>query len=417
MRAALLSRLGRYDEAILVQRYAIEQQGAHPRALLGLSHLLKTVGNVVEAADLSRSALAIDPRLAEAWWSLANLKTVGFSAEDRVAMEKLLAEPGVGDDSRMYVHFALSRSFDASGETEKSWHHLAAGNAIRASEVKHIPDGITKLVDETMRLITHSFLARRAGWGHPSPAPIFILGMPRSGSTLLEQMLASHSQIEGTIELPDIIALARQIGGRERHVDVAYLRAVAMLDKKGSRSLGEAYLERTLPQRTLGRPYFIDKMPNNWLFVGFIRLILPNAKIIDMRRHPLDCGLSNYRELFARGQTYSYDLRHIGRYYSDYVRLMRHFEEVQPCAVHRVIYEQLVEDPEGQLRKVFDYLGLEFEAQVLRFYETQRGVRTASAAQVRQPLNRKGIGQWRRYEQWLAPLQENLGDTLGDWDS
>jgi hypothetical protein len=229
-------------------------------------------------------------------------------------------------------------------------------------------------------------------------------------------MLASHSAIEGTIELPDIPALTREVAGMDRFVDERYLQHLKALGPDDLRALGEAYLERTRPHRRLGRPFFIDKMPNNWLFAGFIHVILPGAKIIDMRRHPLDCGLSNFRELFARGQTYSYDLAHIGRYYADYVRLMRHFDAVQPGLVHRVIYERLVEDPERQLRDVFDFLELPFEAEVLRFYDTKRGVRTASAAQVRQPLNRKGIGQWRRYDSWLGPLRDSLGEVLQNWD-
>jgi hypothetical protein len=265
--------------------------------------------------------------------------------------------------------------------------------------------------------MTVEFFSSREKWGHPSPEPIFILGMPRSGSTLLEQMLASHSQIEGTIELPDIPALARQVGGTGRHVDARYLRALQKLNKASVRELGEAYLARSQPYRVLSRPFFIDKMPNNWLFIGFIRLILPNAKIIDVRRHPMDCGLSNFRELFARGQTYSYDLTHIARFYSDYVRLMRHFDQVQKGTVYRIVYERLVESPEQQLRSLFDYLGLTFEPQLLRFHETKRGVRTASAAQVRQPLNSKGIGQWRRYDRWLGPLEDALGPVLNRWDN
>jgi len=240
--------------------------------------------------------------------------------------------------------------------------------------------------------------------------------MPRSGTTLLEQMLASHGAIEGTSELPYMPALARQVGGSADQLSRLYLERLATLGSKDVKALGCAYLDLSRVQRRLNRPSFVDKMPNNWLLTGLIRIALPAAKIIDMRRNPLDCGLSNYRELFARGQTYSYDLAHIGRYYADYVRLMRHFDAVQPGKVLRVIYEQLVEDPEPELRRVFAYLGLEFEPQVLSFHETNRAVRTASAVQVRQPLNRRGIGQADRYSVWLRPLREALGTTLEDWD-
>jgi tetratricopeptide (TPR) repeat protein len=416
LRASLLTRLGRHEEAVAVQRYAIAHESEHPRALLGLSHLLKTVGEIEEAAAVSRRALELDPRLGEAWWSLSSLKTVDFTEDDRAAMQALLSGPPLDNESRTYLHFALARAFDTAGDAPESWRHLAEANRIRADEVRHRPENIEALVDATVTTMTTEFFTARADWGAPSQGPIFIVGMPRAGSTLLEQMLASHSAIEGTIELPDIPALTREVAGMDRFVDERYLQHLKALGPDDLRALGEAYLERTRPHRRLGRPFFIDKMPNNWLFAGFIHVILPGAKIIDMRRHPLDCGLSNFRELFARGQTYSYDLAHIGRYYADYVRLMRHFDAVQPGLVHRVVYERLVEDPERQLRDVFDFLELPFEAEVLRFYDTKRGVRTASAAQVRQPLNRKGIGQWRRYDSWLGPLRDSLGEVLQNWD-
>jgi tetratricopeptide (TPR) repeat protein len=416
LRASLLTRLGRHEEAVTVQRYAIEHESAHPRALLGLSQLLKTVGEIDEASAVNRKALAIDPSLGEAWWSLSNLKTVDFSEDDRAAMQKLLSGPPLDKDSRMYVHFALARAFDTAGDPAESWKHLAEANRIRANDVRHRPENIGALVDATIATMTPDFFSERADWGTAVRGPIFIVGMPRAGSTLLEQMLASHSQIEGTIELPDIPALAREVAGMDQFVDERYLERLARFGPEDIRALGEAYLKRTRPHRRLDRPFFIDKMPNNWLFAGFIRLILPQARIIDMRRHPLDCGLSNFRELFARGQTYSYDLAHIGHYYADYVRLMRHFDAAQPGVVHRVIYERLVDDPETQLRAVFDYLEVPFERSVLRFYDTKRGVRTASAAQVRQPLNRKGMGQWRRYDSWLGPLRDGLGETLTTWD-
>ena len=399
-----------------VQRYAIEKEGEHPRALLGLAHLLKTVGKIGEAADVSRRALSIDPSLGEAWWTLSSLRTVDFSENDRAAMAALLSDTMLDQDSRMYVHFALARAFDAADDPGSSWQHLSAANQIRAAQVRHDPDSITTLVDQTIARMTPDLFASREDWGHPSNAPIFVVGMPRSGSTLLEQMLASHSGIEGTIELPDIPALVRQVGGTGRQVGAAYLQALEQIDQASVRKLGEEYLRRSQVHRVLGRPFFVDKMPNNWLFAGFIRLILPHAKIIDVRRNPMDCGFSNFREFFARGQSYSSDLTHIARFYSDYVRLMRHFDRVQGGKIHRIIYERLVESPEEQLRNLFDYLGLPFEPQVLEFHKTERGVRTASAAQVRQPLNAKGIGQWRRYEGFLRPLKDALGPVAETWE-
>jgi len=415
LRASLLGRLNRVEEAIAMQRKAIADQ-EHPRALLGLGHLLKTAGQVEEAVAVNRRALALDQTLGEAWWSLSSLKTFNFTDADRDAMEALLADAGSSDDARTYVHLALAQALDAAGDAQGSWQHLAAGNAMQARVVRHDPADISALVDSTISKMDSGFFAAREGWGVDVAGPIFIVGMPRSGTTLLEQMLASHSTIEGTSELPYMPALARQLGRSGDRLGSHYLERLAALGPRDIEALGRAYLDLSRGQRRLNRPLFVDKMPNNWLLTGLIRIALPAAKIIDMRRNPLDCGLSNYRELFARGQTYSYDLAHIGRYYADYVRLMRHFDAVQPGKVLRVIYEELVDDPERELRRVFAYLGVEFEPQVLRFHETNRAVRTASAAQVRQPLNRRGIGQAGRYSEWLGPLREALGATLEDWD-
>ena len=414
LRASILTRLGRHEEAIAAQRLALCDE-EHPRALLGLTHLLKTVGNIDEAEQASRRALAIDPALAEAWWSLSSLKTMRFTRSDREAMQGLLDDPRTTAGDRVYLHFALTRALDAVSEAEESWRHLAEGNRLRAAEAGHRPEDVSVLVDSTIATMDEQFFADRAGWDDPATGPIFVLGMPRSGSTLLEQMLASHTAIEGVSELPYLPALARQLGKSNTLVGPAYLAQLSALGAGEVRALGEAYLRSAQAQRRTARPYFVDKMPNNWLFAGLIRTILPNARIIDIRRNPMDCGLSNFRELFARGQTYSYDLAHIGRYYADYLRLMRHFDRVIPGAVHRIIYEDLVDDPEGQLHGLFDYLQLPFEPSVLDFHKTDRGVRTASAAQVRQPLNRKGIGRWQAYDQWLGPLRTALGAELTGW--
>ena len=259
--------------------------------------------------------------------------------------------------------------------------------------------------------MTPEFFAEREGQGCAASDPIFILGMPRAGSTLLEQILASHSQVEGTMELPDIIALARRVadGG-------SYPGALREFDAEALSSLGQEYLDRTRIQRSEGTPFFIDKMPNNWIHTGFIRLILPNAKIIDARRHPLDCGWSNFKQHFARGQSFSYDLDHIGRFYGDYVRMMAHLDGVQPGKVHRVIHERLVNNPEGEVRALLAFCGLDFEEACLRFYENKRAVRTASSEQVRQPLSRSGFDQWKPFDSWLGPLKEALGPALDHWD-
>ena len=271
-------------------------------------------------------------------------------------------------------------------------------------------------VERCIALFTPEFFAARDGWGNPSSEPIFILGMPRAGSTLVEQILASHPEIEGTAELPDMPAIARRLDGRKRRDDESlYPECLADLDAGALRLLGQEYLDRAQVQRFTDRPYFIDKLPNNWAHVGLIRLILPNARIIDARRHPLACGFSNFKQHYARGQRFSYDLAEIGAYYRDYVTLMRHFDQALPGFVHRVIHENLVDDPEGEIRRLLDFLGVPFDQACLAFHENPRAVRTASSEQVRRPITRSGLDQWKAYEAWLGPLKDALGPVLQDW--
>jgi hypothetical protein len=268
-------------------------------------------------------------------------------------------------------------------------------------------------VARSKRLFTREFFAERAGWGCEARDPIFIVGLPRSGSTLVEQILASHSLVEGTQELPDITMLARGVAKRTSRTEAsAYPRALEKFSADELRELGERYMTQTRIQRKTSRPLFIDKMPNNFAHVGMIQLILPNARIIDARRHPLGCGFSCFKQHFARGQTFSYDLDELGRYYRDYVELMAHFDAVLPGRVHRVFYENMVEDTEAEVRRLLDYCGLPFEAAVLRFHENQRAVRTASSEQVRRPIFRDGLEQWRHFDPWLAPLKGALGSVL-----
>ena len=411
LRAAALGRVGGYEEAIALYRDVLERHSAQPKIWMSLAHLLKTVGEQEEAIVAYRHAIKLQPRLGEVWWSLANLKTVEFTEADIAAMEVALDDAALGDDDRLHLHFALGKAYEDRHDASRAWHHYAGGNTIRSVQLMHEPGRTTDLVDRSIALMSPEFFAERDGQGCPAPDPIFILGMPRAGSTLIEQILASHSQVEGTMELPDIIALARQVaeGGN-------YPGALCELDAGALKSLGQEYLNRTRIQRSEGTPFFIDKMPNNWVHAGFIRLILPNAKIIDARRHPLDCGFSNFKQHFARGQSFSYDLTHIGRFYADYVRMMAHLGEVQPGRIHRVIHERLVEDPETEVRALLAYCGLPWEDACLRFHETKRPVRTASSEQVRQPLSRAGFDRWKPFEQWLDPLKEALGPALHDWD-
>jgi hypothetical protein len=273
-------------------------------------------------------------------------------------------------------------------------------------------------VERSERLFAPEFFTQRAGTGNPAPDPIFIVGLPRSGSTLVEQILASHPLIEGTSELPDIYVLVRSLEPDPRVAPGAtpYPELLADLAVDLFGELGALYLERTRVQRKTDRPFFIDKMPNNWMHVGFIQLILPNAKIIDTRRHPLACGFSNFKQLYAQGQEFSYDLSHFGRHYADYVRLMGHFDRVLPGRIHRLIHEKLVEDPEAEIRKLLDYVGVPFDEACLRFHETKRPVRTASAEQVRQPIRKDAVDDWRAFDAELGPMKEALGSALDHWD-
>lgn len=407
--AATLGRIGDYDEALRLYAELVETFPDHAKLQMSYGHMLKTVGRQEDGVAAYRAALAAQPDLGEVWWSLANLKTVKFTDEDVAAMEAALAgDPGHED--ALHLHFALGKAYADRHEAEASFRHYARGNALRSEELGYEPETIAALVDRTIEVLTPEFLAAHEGVGDPSPDPIFILGLPRAGSTLLEQILASHSQVEGTMELPDIPALAmreaKKAGGDLRD----WPDAVAELPDARFAELGEEFLARTRVQRKSGKPFYIDKLPNNWSYAGFIHLILPHAKIVDARRHPLDCCFSNFRQHFAKGQGFSYSLDHIGRYYADYVRAMDHYDAVLPGRIHRVIHERLLDDPETEVRALLAYLGLPFEEACLAFHETDRAVRTASSEQVRRPINRDGVGQWEPYRAWLGPLEAALGD-------
>lgn len=419
MRAALCARLGRFDEAGTLYRGLTER---HPGAVefwISLANVLKFAGDQDGAIDAYRRVLEIVPENGEAWWSLADIKTFRFSDDEIAAMREALNKPSLKDENRLQLHFALGKAFEDRGEDSSAFEHYAAGNAIRAAHYRYKPEALTELVSSVEATVTEPLLQSRAGSGSESRDPIFILGMPRAGSTLVEQILASHPLIEGTAELPDIIILARSleeaVGTFSQRPWVRYPGILADLPEERLRELGDMYLERTHAQRQTDRPHFTDKMPNNWLHLGLIRLILPNAKVIDVRRNPLACGFSNFKQHYARGQEFSYDLDHFGQYYRDYVRLMRHFDAVSPGFVHRIIYEDLVEEPRGEVERLLDFVGVPFDESCLEFHKTKRAVRTASAEQVRRPISSSGVDQWRRFEKWLDPLKQALGPTLDDW--
>jgi tetratricopeptide (TPR) repeat protein len=403
LKAATLGRLGDFDEAIRLYEQVLERTPGHVRVWLSYGHMLKTVGRLEDGIAAYRRAIALHPSLGEAWWSLANLKTVKFSDADIVAMRAALETPGLAVADRLHLEFALGKAMHDLGRTGEAFGHYERGNALRSTSRPYRPRAIAGIVDRCIELGTASAFAERSG-GCEAPDPIFIVGLPRAGSTLIEQILSSHSLIEGTSELADIPTLARRPG--------PYPKAAFGLSAQDRRSLGEEYLKRAAPQRRTDRPLFIDKLPNNWLYVPFIQLILPNAKIIDARRHPLGCCLSNFRQHFANGQDFTYSLDHLGHYYADYVRLMAHVDAVLPGRVHRVIYEQMVDDTENEVRALLDYCGLEFEPACLEFHRTERPVRTPSSEQVRRPIYRDATEEWRAYEPWLEPLRQALGPVL-----
>ncbi len=403
LKAATLGRLGDFDDAIGLYEEVLARTPRQAKVWMSYGHMLKTVGRQAEGIDAYRKAIEVKASLGEAWWSLANLKTVKFTDEDVAAMERALLAPDLSDEDRFHLDFALGKAMHDAGRPGDAFKHYSAANALRLQSQPYDPNNLTITVDRCINSFTPEAFAERDG-GCEQPDAIFIVGLPRAGSTLVEQILSSHSLVEGTSELADIPALARKAG--------AYPEGVLNLKEDQRRELGEQYLHRAGIQRRTDRPFFIDKLPNNWLYVPFIHLILPNAKIIDARRHPLSCCFSNFRQHFAHGQPFTYDLDSVGRYYVDYVRLMSHIDAVLPARVHRVLYERMVDDTEAEVRALLDYCGLEFEPACLEFYKTERAVRTASSEQVRQPIYRNATEEWKAYESYLGPLRDALGPVL-----
>jgi hypothetical protein len=325
-------------------------------------------------------------------------------------MEAGVAATGISDEDRLHLHFALGKAIEDRREAERAFDHYLAGNAIRARQLGYEADSTSQMVAAMRKTFTPEFYASRQGWGCVADDPVFILGLPRAGSTLIEQILSSHSQVEGTMELPDLPAIAAQLGSTQN-----WPERLASLTADDVRALGESYVERTRIVRKTDRPFFIDKLPNNWAFVGLIHLILPKARIIDARRHPMACCFSNFKQHFARGQSFTYGLRDIGLYYRDYVALMAHMDRVLPGRVVRVFHEDMVEASDQEIRRLLDALGLSFEEACLRFWENDRAVRTASSEQVRRPIFRDGMDQWTQFAPWLGELEAALGPVLADY--
>ncbi|HXZ60108.1 MAG TPA: sulfotransferase [Steroidobacteraceae bacterium] len=409
--AATAVGIGEHERAIELYRALLLGTADDAEVHLSIAHALKTLGRTPEAIESYRAAAACRPDFGDAYWSLANLKTYHFTEEQLAQIRAALEASATPLEDRYHLCFALGKALEDRGEFAESFHYYELGNRLKRPECRYRAEIIERNTRQQIEICSREFFASRRGWGDPAADPIFIVGLPRSGSTLLEQILASHSRVEGTQELPNVQQLVSLLRGRDLEND-RYPRILADLKAADVAELGAKYLADTRIYRS-SRPFFIDKMPNNFRHLGLIHLMLPNARIIDARREPMACCFSNFKQLFANGQEFTYSIEDIARYYRTYLELMRHWERVLPAGrILRVQHEDVVDDLEGSVRRLLDFCGLEFEPQCVAFHETQRSVRTASSEQVRQAIYREGLDQWRNFEPWLGPLKDALGDAL-----
>ena len=405
LRGSTLAPAAFTHEAIAAYQRCLELKPDHVGALLGLGHVLKAVGRYHEAVASYSECIRRRPESGETYWSLANLKTYRFDDGAIAEMERRVSETGLNVQSQVNFLFALGKAHEDCGDFDRAWQYYRAGNTKQRSEVAYDPVQTESMNDRLISVFSADFLHSRQGTGLADPAPIFIMGLPRSGSTLLEQILASHSQVEGTSELPYLGRVATSLN-RNRADTISYPEAVRELQPRNFRSLGEDYLFSARMHRRADAPRFIDKMPNNFPNIGLLSLILPQAKIIDARRHPLDACFSCYRQLFAKGQAFTYDLTEIGEYYLQYQRMMDHWVSVLPGRVLTVQYEDVVTDFEPQVRRLLEFCRLPWDETCLRFYESERPVRTPSSEQVSQPIYDRSIGHWSHYQRELGELIE-----------
>ena len=410
--AGILMALGDVAGSIERYRQLLESMPRDAELHQSLGHAHKTNGDTAQAIECYRRAIDCRPDFGEAYWSLANMKTYLFTAAELARMRHYEAQPQIQHVDRYHLCFALGKALEDRGEYAESFACYARGNALKKEGSVYRPAAQERAVRRQMDICTAEFFAARRDWGCPEAAPIFVLGLPRAGSTLLEQILASHSQVEGTMELANIPRLVGSLGSGQQFGDTHYPGVLPQLTAEQCREFGEAYIRDTRVYRR-GQPHFIDKMPNNFRNIALIHLILPRARIIDARRDALDCCFSNFKQLYANGHPFAYDLEDIGRYYRAYVELMDHWERVLPGRVLRVRHEDVLEDLEGSVRRLLAHCDLPFEEACVQFHRTARRVHTASAEQVRRPLNRDGVGQWRPYEPWLGPLKQALGPLAG----
>ncbi len=409
--ANALNGLGRTEEALAIYGDCLttvpNKAGVH--VLIG--HARKTLGDVAGAVEAYRSAYAARPDYGDAFWSLANMKTYAFTDKEFGQIKRLESDEGTDVDDRIHLCFAAGKAFEDRSEFDESFEFYARGNLLKHQQLGYDPSVTTAMVDAQIEHCTRELFEQRGNLGCQSPDPIFIVGLPRAGSTLLEQILASHPDVDGTMELHEILGLAQRLRGRAGAKESRYPRILAELDDEYFAKFGEQFIETTRVYRG-DAPRFIDKMPNNFLHIGLILLILPNAKIIDARRHPMACCFSGFKQLFGEGQDFSYDLTSVGCYYRDYVRLMDHWDAVVPGRILRVMHEDVVADLETQVRRMLEFCELPFDPACLAFHQNRRKVRTPSAEQVRQPIYRTGLEQWRHYDAQLEPLKAALGDAV-----
>jgi len=403
---------GDFEAAINAFDKVLAQLPGDPVTLTSKGHAFKTCGEYESAVRTYHAALASQPQYGEAYYSLANLKVYKFSDNEINAMLAQESSNNLSHNDRIYFCFALGKAYEDGRDFDTSFRFYARGNSLKKSQSRYDAEQMSADLRAQRDVCTQDFFAARAGVGHTAPDPIFIVGLPRAGSTLLEQILSSHSMVDGTLELPNILSLSQRLRRRGRQDGAnTYPALLADLSTDELSAFGEEFIDDTRIHRR-DAPFFIDKMPNNFRHIGLIHLILPNAKIIDARRHPMSCCFSGFKQFFAEGQEFSYNLQDIGRYYADYVDLMDHWDQALPGKVLRVNYESVVADIDSQVRRILDYCGLPFEEACINFHQTDRSIRTPSSEQVRQPIYKSGLQQWRHFEPWLEPLKDALGPVL-----
>ena len=412
--AALLGQLGRRGEEIEIYRELVREEPKNAKLWMSLGNALNYAGQPDEAVRALRKSIKLQPTFGEPWWSLANLKRFRFDDPD-IARMKASLRGGLAPVDALHFHFALGRAFEERGDYERSFDHYAEGNRLRAAMLTPAQMSVTQIVDATIGTFSAALFNHYKDAGCPEEGPIFVVGLHRSGSTLIEQILSSHPDIEGTAELMTMQNLRDELAAIGARNGRNLFQQIAHSEPALLRQIGEEYLARTRAYRLECKRYFVDKLPANWMNVGLIRLVLPNAKIIDARRHPMACGFSNFKQHYATGVTFAYNLESIGRFYADYLRLMRHFDEVQHGAILHVLNETLIDAPEREIRRMLEYVGVPFDAACLDHHSNKRAIHTPSAEQVRRPINREGVDYWRNYEEWLGPLRDGLGEAAETW--